>query len=319
MPVKSKMSEVVSPGITGYQRSRQVGETARKRERDPLGNYWSYRLTYEKVVSRYQHFLWMRKHFDAGRFQIERGGKGQLHYQGTVHTTIRKRRQWVRDRFDDEHEGLVWPEIDYCEKSRMEKRVDAYAMKTETRVEGPWEFGMPECLDIITEEQLTPWQRWVVANVSEKADKRNWYWLWGSYGIGKTQFCKYLSYHFGALPLGGERKHMLAVVYKNQQCKIWLMCLAKGDDKVSYRALEQIKDAYFCSHFGTEATGPYLKNSPHLFVFANMPPDYTDRNYHPEKIHVWCLDDEEFPVWARTEMNPVSTAGSSTDGAIAPP
>ena len=120
-------------------------------------------------------------------------------------------------------------------------------------------------------------------------DDRTIYWRYGDVNIGKTQFAKWLCVHLGAYVIGGTHKHMLAQV-QNSDAPIYIVLLAYGDEKVSYRAIEQIKDGLFSSAFGCDNNKMSIRNAPHILIIGNEEPDYEDRNYHPTKYNVAKVD-----------------------------
>lgn len=120
-------------------------------------------------------------------------------------------------------------------------------------------------------------------------DCRNIYWFYSpEYGTGKTQFCKYMKVHMNAVIIEGEKKHMLAQV-QNQVSDIYIVLLCKGDNIVSYRALEKIKDGLFSTHFGCDNNKDEARDAPHLLIMGNEPPDRRDEHYHPGKYKVYNL------------------------------
>ncbi|AXH73402.1 MAG: putative viral replication protein [Cressdnaviricota sp.] len=153
-------------------------------------------------------------------------------------------------------------------------------------------YGIPKPPKTIKKEDLYDWQKELVDlfKIPCEWNCRNIYWRWGGVNIGKTQFCKYLCVHHDAVIIGGSYKHILAQV-QNQQAPIYIVLLSYGDDKVSYRALEQIKDGLFSSAFGCDNNKMEIRDAPHLLVIGNEPPDEDDRHFHPTKYHVSCLDE----------------------------
>lgn len=139
----------------------------------------------------------------------------------------------------------------------------------------------------IERELFYPWQEELVQILEEPCvwDDRTIYWRYGDINIGKTQFARWLCTHLGAYVIGGTHRHMLAQV-QNADAPIYIVLLSYGDEKVSYRAIEQIKDGLFSSSFGCDNNKMTIRNSPHILVIGNEEPDYTDRNYHPTKYNV---------------------------------
>lgn len=147
--------------------------------------------------------------------------------------------------------------------------------------------GIREPTRTIKREDFYLWQENLV-RIFEKTcewDCRKIYWRYGGMGIGKTQFCKWLCMHLGAVIIGGEARHMLAQV-QNAKAPIYIILLAYGDEKVSYRAIEKIKDGLFTSCFGTDNNKMHMENASHLLIIGNEEPDYDDRHFHPEKYDV---------------------------------
>ena len=150
----------------------------------------------------------------------------------------------------------------------------------------------PEPLKIIQDKDLYHWQREAKEMLLKPPNDRDIYWFYGDFNIGKTQFVKHMCHLHKAIPLEGEKRHMLSVVASNTKCKIFMVVLGKGDKKVSYRAIEKIKDGCFMSHFGTDNTRPVIMNSPHICVFGNERPDISDGCYHKDKYKVYKINND---------------------------
>lgn len=139
----------------------------------------------------------------------------------------------------------------------------------------------------INRNDFYEWQEEIVKlfEVPCKWDCRKLYWRYGDVGIGKTQFVKWLHVHLGAVVIGGSEKHMYAQVQK-QPAPIYIVLLAYGDEKLSYRAIEKIKDGLFTSYFGVDNNEMYCEDAAHFLVIGNEPPDSDHRNFHPTKWNV---------------------------------
>lgn len=147
-------------------------------------------------------------------------------------------------------------------------------------------------LKIIEEDNFYKWQKTVKEIVSKEPDDRDIHWIRGGYRKGKTAFCKYLVNEMDAIILSGCRRHMLFVAGQYKDRTIFIVHLCKGDNKVSYKSIEEIKDGLFMSHFGTKGTYPVIMNPPHILIFSNEIPDFTDRNYHPDKYKQWFINED---------------------------
>jgi len=222
-----------------------------------------------------------------GIFGKETGENGTPHLQGYIEFRRKARPSGVF--------GI--PEI-HWEKCKGSKADNIrYCCKDDIK---PFCYGCKPHreLQIIKEEQLYPWQRRILSSVEAAPDDRTIYWFWSfSEGIGKTQFCKYLTYHHGAICLHGKgsdvRNAVLSYLDANGSTPdlcvfpIPRCCGRLGAN--TYGALENIKDMYFYS--GKYEGGMVCGNSPHLMVFANEPPDLSQMS--EDRWKVVQLDDVE--------------------------
>ncbi|AXH76825.1 MAG: putative viral replication protein [Cressdnaviricota sp.] len=134
-------------------------------------------------------------------------------------------------------------------------------------------------LEIIKKTQLYDWQKYILRQIESEPDNRKVLWYWSvEGGVGKTQFCKYLTYHHGAICIHGKGADVRNGVVEYQKANgttpdliLYPIPRCHGSEYVSYEALENIKDMYFYS--GKYEGGMVIGNSPHLIVFANQPPD----------------------------------------------
>jgi len=166
-----------------------------------------------------------------------------------------------------------------------------------------------------TREELYDWQLELVEILEEPCawNDRTIYWRHGDVNIGKTQFAKYLCHNLGAVVIGGQHRHMLAQV-QNFDAPIYVVLLSYGDEKVSYRAIEQIKDGLFTSAFGCENNKMTIRDAPHMLIIGNEPPDTEDRNYHPTKYNVARIGSPSCPVSPTPSQNIVLESGTTEHG-----
>lgn len=223
------------------------------------------------IVARLKEFAY------KGRIQTEVGESGTPHLQGCI---------WCKESHRDTEFKLTnkihWEKLkdvddkrQYCGKDKSHDGI----FRTN--------WGFPKPIITIDAEKFYPWQQEMATIFKEPCawDCRTIYWRYGEVNIGKTQFAKWLCHHLGAVVIGGAARHMLAQVQK-QPADIYIILLSYGDEKVSYRAIEQIKDGLFTSHFGTENNGMEIRNAPHILIIGNEPPDRTDRHFHVGKYNV---------------------------------
>lgn len=123
------------------------------------------------------------------------------------------------------------------------------------------------------------WEQEILEIIKDEPDDRKVYWYWSKEGCaGKTSFCKYLTVNHGAITLSGKTADMKNGIIKYQEKNGTLPELiliniprSKDADYMNYEGMEAIKDMYFFS--GKYEGGMVCGNPPHLFIFANVPPD----------------------------------------------
>lgn len=135
-------------------------------------------------------------------------------------------------------------------------------------------LGFPKPVRIISE--LKPWQKSIEDIYNQDPDDRKIHWFWESKGnIGKSAFTKYMIIKHKALFCdGGKKSDLINLVFNNNmdecKCVIWdLPRATKGN--ISYNTLECIKNGMVCNT--KYETGVKCFNPPHIFVFANFPPE----------------------------------------------
>ena len=205
------------------------------------------------------------------RFQEEKGESGTVHLQGVLSFATKKRPKSVIS-----CDRIHW---EVCRDLAASLK---YVWKTDTYTGGQrYNRGYklpPKPIKTLEERQLWDWQLEVCAVIQQEPDDRKIYWYWGDTNIGKTTFCKYLSVKYGAIPLSGKGADMRNGVcqYKEKngetpESVIIPIPKSFSMEYLSYEGIENIKDMYFYS--GKYEGGAVVGNCPHVFVFANEPPD----------------------------------------------
>lgn len=234
---------------------------------------------------------------NLGVFNKEVGEEGTKHLQGYVEFIskvrpiglLTKRIHWEKCR------GSRMDNVFYCRKTHangdMEelRRIRANTEFFDNR--DYWAVGFKTKPTTIDRADFYPYQEEMTKlfEVKCKWDCRKIYWRYGDTNIGKTQFAKWLAVHLGACIIGGSHKHMLAQV-QSAKAPIYVILLSYGDDEVSYRAIEQIKDGLFTSAFGCDNNKMEITDAPHLLVIGNEPPNVLNRNFHKGKYDVKEID-----------------------------
>lgn len=194
--------------------------------------------------------------------------------------------------FKDEKRSTQW---DPKSKGHWEKLKDStgkYQLKEESRKPNgrQWTKGFPKPIKTI--ENLYDWQLDILNIYKEEPDDRKIYWFWEGPGkVGKSAFVKYMVIKHGCLFCdGGKKSDLINLVFNNNmdECKCILWDLPRtSEGKISYATLESVKNGLICNT--KYETGVKAFNPPHIFVFANFPPD------DPSKLSA--------DRWVITELN----------------
>lgn len=123
------------------------------------------------------------------------------------------------------------------------------------------------------------WEKTILKEIEEEPDDRTINWYWSDKGcVGKTSFCKYLTVRHDAVLLqgkGADVRNAVLTFYKDKghhpELCVFPIPASFNYDYVSYEAIEQVKDMYFYS--GKYEGGSIVGPCPHIYVFANEPPD----------------------------------------------
>lgn len=277
------MTETRNSSNSSNKVSEKVGNTSKlssdtkmenkKKQRSPA-KHWVFTLNnyteidWNNIVEYYRS---NSSTYDVIVFQEEIGESGTPHLQGCQSYKIGKHRPFSNGL----NKSIHW---ETKGKFSSLKQMRDYCCDPQKRTPDGRVFLFnwyePVKLKIIRHSQLYKWQLFLIDQISKEPNDRDIIWIYGSTGLGKTQFTKYLVHHHGAVQLQGDRRHILSVVSQNLRTKLFVFLLTMDDmGKTTYSALEQVKDGLFMSHFGCKNTEPVLMNSPHVIVFANNPPE----------------------------------------------
>lgn len=169
----------------------------------------------------------------------------------------------------------------HWEKSKGNKD-DNITYCSKEPIKGPFTYEnshryTAEELGLITEDMLFDWQKDIINIVNKKPEKRKIYWFWSEKGeIGKTEFVKYLIYHYGAEFIQGKKADIMCAICgkdgKKEIKKTYILGFSRTvEDYISYDAIETIKDGLLFS--SKYESGSMIIPVPHVFIFCNFPPN----------------------------------------------
>nr|WAE43012.1 MAG: replication associated protein [Cressdnaviricota sp.] len=158
------------------------------------------------------------------------------------------------------------------QKAKLDKQSFDYCMKDGDYIgtEQPPYKGE----DLPRLNQLNNWQLDIISIIKTKPNSRTVNWFWEDIGnTGKTTFCKYLCFHHKAVCiLKGDYKDIMNHVFMQDDANLIIIDIPRDNgNKVSYNAIESIKGGIIVNM--KYETGQKLINPPHIFIFANAPPD----------------------------------------------
>lgn len=192
----------------------------------------------------------------------EVGEKGTPHLQGYIEFANKCRPLEIKGM--DVAKRIHWEKC----KGNKEANIN-YCIK-----EGDYitNFKIKKPLKCLKEEQLYNWQKEIIEIIKKDPDDRKIYWYWEEKGnMGKTTFAKYLTIKYDAVPIEGKKNDILYCAAEHES-DIYIFDLERSmEEFISYGAMEKIKNGYYmCSKYESK---PITRNPPHIFCFANFPPD----------------------------------------------
>lgn len=148
-------------------------------------------------------------------------------------------------------------------------------------------------LKIIT--NLRPFQNKIETMILEEPDDRKIIWAYDEKGSkGKSAFCRYLIHKHKACYLTeGKKSDLLNIVYNycsnpNNDLNLVVVDIPRSNQNVSYKSLEEIKNGIICNT--KYETGTLVINHPHIVVFANFLPDYSQ--FSEDRWEVYNITDD---------------------------
>lgn len=242
------------------------GNTNRGRRQGNQHHYWCF--TFNNYGENYNKFL------ENIKFETSKGvvGKevcpttGTPHLQGFV-SFIKKKR--LTELKKDYHITIHWEPAKASAASNF-----TYCTKSKDYVEWGLPDRPPRQIQVL--ETLRGWQEEIYNIYLTEPDDRTIYWFWENNGnIGKSSFIKYMIVKEKVLFCsGGKHADIINLVFNQNMdtCKAVFFDIPRANKgHISYASLECIKNGMICNT--KYETGVKVFNSPHIFIFANFPPE----------------------------------------------
>jgi len=264
-----------------------------------MNQIFTYDLTFSKdKVDRDKIKTFFKQVAKKWCFQEEKGEKtGYMHYQCRVSLKVKQRLSTFQK---DVKEFFGWENV--CPKTvsitnNESKSNDWYAMKSETRVAGPWkdtdeELYIPRQVREI--ENLRPWQQSVVDTLGQW-DPRTINVVIDRVGNnGKSVLVSWVRcFKLGRiLPALNDAKDLMRATYDMPTSGAYLIDLPRALDKrrmnEMYSAIEQIKSGYcYDDRYNFREK---VFDCPQIWIFTNAEPD--QHLLSADRWKLWSIKDE---------------------------
>jgi hypothetical protein len=233
----------------------------------------------------------------AWAFQLELSATGYLHFQGRFSLNEKKRLGSVL-RLLQSSSG-VWTTVHLSPTSSKGSKSMSYVMKVDTRQEGPWtdKTSKPSYIPRQVREirDLRPWQQ-TIWDQAEDWDPRTINLVFDEVGnIGKSVLVtKMMVMKRGRkIPPMNDYQDLLAMVMDTPTSRCYLVDMPRAlkKDKLGqfYSAIEDIKNGY--AYDKRYSFKEKFFDSPNVWVFANVLPDFTLLS--ADRWKIWCVVDRE--------------------------
>lgn len=235
---------------------------------DPRGRAWSLTINNydEKVLEEFKAYA--KLECEKYTFQEEKGAEGTPHIQAALYFKSQRLFSAIKKK---------WPTA-HIEKAKSWKALEAYCRKVDSRA-GPVVTNMQRAKDPLEGKTLFTWQHDLVQKIKGEPDDRKITWIVNNGGgIGKTQLAKHLclSYPGEVLYVNGAgadvRYGVTKFIEDGGHLRTCIFGFTKSmESRVSYEALEQVKDGIF---YNTKFESKMvIYDPPHVIVFSNWLPD----------------------------------------------
>jgi len=207
-------------------------------------------------------------------YSSEIGESGNKHLQGYIELQTKSR--WSRFGLPD---GIHW------EIARDPKRARDYAIKRDKTYDNEaniyFTYGYypiaEQDLQLITYEQMYPWQKDVVTLLSMPLEKRRIHWYYDEIGnVGKTSLVRYMGFHFsGQVVWTSSTNGQNIMTIAHAGCRMYLFDFSRSSrQNVPYETLEELKNGMITCGKLLKTMRQEIVPPAHIVVFANWEPDY---------------------------------------------
>ena len=171
-------------------------------------------------------------------------------------------------------------------------------------------FGLPPPLKLISDDTMYPYQRKVLELASLEPEERKIFWFYGEKNIGKTQLLKVLCNpqgRFRSHILPSTKKHALAQVQRAELCYSFVFNLTA--DQSAYQTnelfsiMESVKDGLFSTNFGVDNNSMCVRNTSHIFVMANEPPDFSKTEIDINRFEIYNVSIDKCELVNNESLN----------------
>ncbi len=237
-------------------RSEKIGNSKQSSQ----ARWWSFTLNNWTEPEYDDLLVMLRDHlYVVGK---EVGASGTPHLQGHVEFKAKVRLSAVKKMIPRAH----WEITRNKDASRVYCQKDGEYV---TNIRVPRKIAFPE--------MNRTWQREILAKILETPDDRTIHWYWEATGnSGKTTFVKYLKIYKDAVECPSKSNdafHRIAKLFEDKvPINIVVFDIPRvAMEYINYGSIEKIKNGNVCS--GKYEGCDCVFACPHVFVFANEPPN----------------------------------------------
>jgi len=208
---------------------------------------------------------------------------GNPHLQGYIYTEIDKFRPFTI--FKKDLEWISWRSCSGTHKSNVNYCTKDFRKTGDLSLLFSNFYKPPRKLKLLNPDHFYPWQKDLLTLSKTEPDDRSIIWIYDPItSKGKTSFTKYMFSNEGAVVFtGGTREDIACVLADSQengkdlnQITTMIFNFSMEQDKISYIALEQLKDGLITNTKYHSLTLSF--NNPHLFIFSNFLPNCKSLN-----------------------------------------